>query len=62
MMALKGHCHAIWQLRKKLKGVFASTEFQNLLSSFVIEDHLKALKLFPVACRNGWHGWKWIET
>ena len=25
---LKGHCHAIWQLYKKL-GVFASTEFQN---------------------------------
>ena len=27
---LKGHCHAIWQLYKKLEGVFASTEFQNL--------------------------------
>ena len=26
---LKGHCHAIWQLNKKLEGVFASTEFQN---------------------------------
>ena len=26
---LKGHCHAIWQLFKKLKGVFASVEFQN---------------------------------
>ena len=25
---LKGHCHAIWQLFKKL-GVFASIEFQN---------------------------------
>ena len=25
---LKGHCHAIWQLYKKL-GVFASIEFQN---------------------------------
>ena len=19
-------------------------------------------KLFPVACRYEWHGWKWIET
>ena len=26
---LKGHCHAIWQLKKKLEGVFASIEFQN---------------------------------
>ena len=26
---LKGHCHAIWQLYKKLTGVFASIEFQN---------------------------------
>ena len=25
---LKGHCHAIWQLYKKL-GVFASIKFQN---------------------------------
>ena len=55
---LKGHCHAIWQLYKKLEGVFASIEFQNL----VIEDYLKVLKLFPVDCRYGWHGWKWIET
>ena len=31
-------------------------------SSFVIEDYLKILRLFPVACRFGWHGWKWIET
>ena len=29
---------------------------------FFIEDYLKALKLFPVACRYGWHRWKWIET
>ena len=28
MNALKGHCHAIWQLYKKL-GVFASIECQN---------------------------------
>ena len=26
---LKGHCHAIWQLYKKLEGIFASIEFQN---------------------------------
>ena len=26
---LKGHCHALWQLYKKLEGVFASVEFQN---------------------------------
>ena len=26
---LKGHCHAIWQLYKKLGGVYASIEFQN---------------------------------
>ena len=26
---LKGHCHAIWQLYKKPKSVFASVEFQN---------------------------------
>ena len=26
---LKGHCHAIWQLYKKLEGVFALIEFQN---------------------------------
>ena len=29
---------------------------------FFIKDYLKAQKLFPVACRYGWHGWKWIET
>ena len=28
-MILKGHCHAIWQLFKKLEGVFSSIEFQN---------------------------------
>ena len=28
-LTLKGHCHAIWQLYKKLEGVFASIEFQN---------------------------------
>ena len=27
--SLKGHCHAIWQLYKKLEGVFASIEVQN---------------------------------
>ena len=27
--SIKGHCHAIWQLYKKLKGVFTSSEFQN---------------------------------
>ena len=26
---LTGHCHAIWQLYKKLEGAFASIEFQN---------------------------------
>ena len=26
---LKGHCHAIWQLYKRLEGAFASIEFQN---------------------------------
>ena len=26
--SLKGHCNAIWQLYKKLEGVFASTESQ----------------------------------
>ena len=34
-VVLKGHCHDIWQLYKKLEGVFASIEFQNQL---VIED------------------------
>ena len=29
LYSLKGHCHAIWQLYKKLEGVFASIEFQN---------------------------------
>ena len=24
--------------------------------------YLKVLKLFHVACRYGWHGWKRIET
>ena len=26
---LKGHCHAIWQLYKRLEGVFSSIKFQN---------------------------------
>ena len=26
---LKGYCRAVWQLYKKLEGVFASIEFQN---------------------------------
>ena len=28
LFMLKGHCHAIWHLYKKLEGVFASTESQ----------------------------------
>ena len=40
-------------LDKKLEGVFASIEFQNECSSFVVKDYLKVLKLFPVACRCG---------
>ena len=28
-VTLKGHCHAIWQLYKKLEGVLASIKFQN---------------------------------
>ena len=44
-----------------LESAFISIEFQNYWSSFVIEDYLKVLKLFPVACHYGWHGWKWIE-
>ena len=58
---LKEHCHAIWQLYKKPEGVFTSTEFQNYRSSVVIRDYFNELKLLPVACRYGWHGWKWIE-
>ena len=58
---LKGHCDAIWQLYEKLEGVFTLAEFQNEGSSLVTEDYLKVLKLFPVVCRHGWHGWKWIE-
>ena len=23
---------------------------------------MNVLKLLPVACHYGWHGWKWIET
>ena len=51
LISVKGHCHAIWQLYKKLEDVFASIELH----------HLKVLKLFPVACHYGWHLWKWIE-
>ena len=29
MYSLKGHCHAIWQLYKRLECIFASIEFQN---------------------------------
>ena len=29
LQTLKRHCHAIWQLYKKLEGVFASIEIQN---------------------------------
>ena len=36
-------------------------EFKDHWSNFVIH-YLKVLKLFPVACRYGWHGFKWIET
>ena len=28
---LKGHCHAIWQLYKRLEGAFESVEFQKLM-------------------------------
>ena len=38
------------------------THSHNLWLLLVIKDYLKVLKLFPVACRYGWHGWKWIET
>ena len=27
---------------------------------FFIEDYLKVLKLFPVACRYGWHRKNWL--
>ena len=59
---LKGHCHAIWQLFKKLGVEDASITFQNWWSSFVLKDYLKVLKLFPAAYRYGWHGWIRIET
>ena len=29
LVALKGHCHATWQVYKKPEGVFGSIEFQN---------------------------------
>ena len=29
LYSLKGHGHAIWQLYKKLEGVYASIKFQN---------------------------------
>ena len=44
--SLKGHRQAIWQLYKRLEGAFASIEFQNLWSSFIIEDFVELLKLF----------------
>ena len=56
--SLKGHCHAIWPLCKKLEGVFALTEFQNYWYSFVIKDYLKVLKPFPVTQVTG-NGWWW---
>ena len=59
---IEGHCNAIWQLYKKLEGIFGSIEFQNYRPGFVIEDYLKVLKLFPAAWRYGWHVWKRIET
>ena len=48
--------------RKKLENVFASIESQNCRPGFVNYDYLKVLKLFLVACRYRWHGWKWTET
>ena len=56
---LKEHCHATWQLYKKLEEVFShqlNFKTNNLMLL------LKVPKLFPVTCRYGWHGWKWIET
>ena len=59
--SLKGHCHAIWQLYKKLKDIFASTEYDLVLLLKTIWRHWNCF-LSPVACRYGWHGWKWIEN
>ena len=42
-VSLKGHCHAIWQLYKKLEGVYASTEFKT-------DDLVLSLKT-TVSCR-----------
>ena len=44
-------------------GVFVSVEFQtNDLVLLLIKYYLNVLKLFPVACRYGWHGGKCIAT
>ena len=45
------HCHAIWQLYKKLEGVI---ELNSKTNDLVLL--LKVLKLFPIACRYEWHG------
>ena len=60
--ALKGLCHAIFVHFQKLNGDFASIESQKKWFSFVFEDYLMALKLFPVVCCYRWQGWKLIET
>ena len=48
--SLKGHCHAIWQLNKKLEGVFASNS-RTIDLVLLLKTIFKVLKLFPVACR-----------
>ena len=50
---LKGHCHAIWQLQKKI-GVFASIEFQNYRPGFVnlmlrVENFLKKFAMVTLS-------------
>ena len=63
---LKGHCHGIWQLYKKLD---RRCLFINWIPKLMI-DLVLLFKtvwrywycfLSPVACRYGWHGWRWIE-
>ena len=59
--ALSRYLATLQKDSKKLEGVFASIEFQNQCSSFVIKDYLKVMKLFLIASRYGWRGWKLIE-
>ena len=59
---LKEFCHAVYYLFKNwANNCLCINRIPKMMSSFVIQDLIQVLKLFPVICCYGLHGWTWIK-